>query len=224
MNRKGGSSKDLKTRERILDAAEKLFGELGYAATSIRALTRAARVNLGAVTYHFGGKEELYIEAFLRRARPVNERRLAELRALRATTPLPAALPLRSILRCLLRGPLEIAAERPEFVQLLSRTLLHPPSFVAPRLRRILDPLAGPFAEELARSLPDLPETILRFRLMLSGGSVHLLLCQWPNRTNESPLGALPSLPAESALEMLVDYCAAGISSAVRENSDKRTA
>ena len=42
------------TKERILDAAEALFMEHGFEATSLRALTAAAGVNLAAVNYHFG--------------------------------------------------------------------------------------------------------------------------------------------------------------------------
>lgn len=48
------------TREALLVAARSLFAQRGYDGTSIRALTAAAGANLGAVTYHFGSKEELY--------------------------------------------------------------------------------------------------------------------------------------------------------------------
>ena len=42
----------------------------------MRALASTAKVNLGAATYHFGSKKELYIETFLRRFRPTNAERL----------------------------------------------------------------------------------------------------------------------------------------------------
>ena len=48
------------TRERILKAAERLFAERGYAATSIRAIVARAHVNQAAINYHFDGKEGLY--------------------------------------------------------------------------------------------------------------------------------------------------------------------
>ena len=47
------------TRDRILDAAEELFVEMGYAATSLRAIAQLADVNLAATNYHFGSKEGL---------------------------------------------------------------------------------------------------------------------------------------------------------------------
>lgn len=48
------------TRERIMKAAERLFAERGYEATSIRAIVARARVNQAAINYHFSGKEGLY--------------------------------------------------------------------------------------------------------------------------------------------------------------------
>ena len=48
------------TQARILDTAEALFMEHGFEATSLRQITAAAGVNLAAVNYHFGSKEELF--------------------------------------------------------------------------------------------------------------------------------------------------------------------
>ncbi|MFC1498421.1 TetR/AcrR family transcriptional regulator [Verrucomicrobiota bacterium] len=50
------------TREKIIKTAGKLFAQNGYDGTSIRAITSAANVNLGAVTYHFGSKLDLFGE------------------------------------------------------------------------------------------------------------------------------------------------------------------
>jgi AcrR family transcriptional regulator len=56
------------TRDRLLDSAERLFAERGFAGTSVREITDAAAANLGAVNYHFQSKENLYAEVFARRA------------------------------------------------------------------------------------------------------------------------------------------------------------
>ncbi len=55
------------TRERLLAAAHLLFSRSGYAATPVREICNVARANPGAVSYHFGGKRQLY-RAVLRRA------------------------------------------------------------------------------------------------------------------------------------------------------------
>jgi AcrR family transcriptional regulator len=62
------------TVDRILDTAEALFAEKGFAETSLRAITSKAGVNLAAVNYHFGSKEALiqavfqrFLEAFCER-------------------------------------------------------------------------------------------------------------------------------------------------------------
>src|SRR5512145_1183174 len=67
-------SQDTKTR--ILDAAETLFMEHGFEATSLRQLTGAAGVNLAAVNYHFGTKEELFQAVLTRRLDPMNQERI----------------------------------------------------------------------------------------------------------------------------------------------------
>lgn len=54
---------DAPTRLRMLHAALDLFGRHGFDATTTRMLTQAAGVNLGAIPYHFGSKDALYIEA-----------------------------------------------------------------------------------------------------------------------------------------------------------------
>ena len=54
------------TVQRILDAAEVLFAQKGFAETSLRAITSRAGVNLAAVNYHFGSKEALVQAVFER--------------------------------------------------------------------------------------------------------------------------------------------------------------
>lgn len=51
------------SRERLLAAAAKMFAARGYDGVSVRELATAARVNVAAVSYHFGGKRGLYLAA-----------------------------------------------------------------------------------------------------------------------------------------------------------------
>ena len=60
------TSKEKSTREKILEVAARLFGEVGYHKTSIREIAKQAEVNLAAINYHFNNKENLYCEVFNR--------------------------------------------------------------------------------------------------------------------------------------------------------------
>src|SRR3954463_138895 len=75
--RSGNSRSPDATRRRMLEAAERLFLEHGFDGTSLRMLTAAADVNLAAVNYHFGGKEELFRAMLAARLDPLNRERIA---------------------------------------------------------------------------------------------------------------------------------------------------
>ena len=62
-------------RARLIDVAIKLFAEKGYEGTSVRDLATAAGVNVAAVSYHFGSKDELYHEALRACLAPCGEMR-----------------------------------------------------------------------------------------------------------------------------------------------------
>jgi len=51
--------KSLRTRARILDAAMRLFAEVGYYAANNAMIADAARLTRGAMLYHFATREEL---------------------------------------------------------------------------------------------------------------------------------------------------------------------
>ena len=78
------------TKEKLLDAAEKLFARKGYHGTSLRTITREAGVDLALVNYHFGGKQGLFESVIERRGAMLNAeriRRLAEFRRQAAPEP-----------------------------------------------------------------------------------------------------------------------------------------
>ena len=70
------SSAEAGTRERILDAAEALFGEKGFESVSLRDITGRAGANVASVNYHFGSKDKLIAAVIERHAVPINEERL----------------------------------------------------------------------------------------------------------------------------------------------------
>lgn len=71
----------IETRARILEAAERLFAERGFDAASVRDITGEAGCNVAAVNYHFGSKENLYLETFRRLLGELRDRRIERVRA-----------------------------------------------------------------------------------------------------------------------------------------------
>ena len=51
------------TRQRLIEAAGEVFAERGFRAATIRDIVERAGANIAAVNYHFGDKENLYVEA-----------------------------------------------------------------------------------------------------------------------------------------------------------------
>jgi AcrR family transcriptional regulator len=69
------------TRSAILAAAERLYAERGFGDVTLRDIVAEANVNLAAVNYHFGSKDELIAELFVTRSLATNRERLNELKA-----------------------------------------------------------------------------------------------------------------------------------------------
>jgi AcrR family transcriptional regulator len=69
------------TRTAILAAAERLYADRGFGDVTLRDIVAEANVNLAAVNYHFGSKDELIAELFVTRRLALNRERLRELKA-----------------------------------------------------------------------------------------------------------------------------------------------
>ena len=164
------------TRQRILDAAETLFVELGLEATTLRQITTAAQVNLAAVNYHFGSKESLIAEVFRRRLTWLNEQRLRALDQLEAEA---GGAPLKpsQILDAFFGVAVKMASDRHNgghnFMRLLGRTYTEPSSFVRSFLAAEYSEAIGRFKEALIKALPEVPreEIFWRFHFMLGAMS-----------------------------------------------------
>jgi len=164
------------TRERILDAAERLFMAYGYDGTSMRQITGEAAVNLAAVNYHFGSKEALIQEVFRRRLDWLNEERMRVLDRLEAEAggqPVKPSLIVDAFFGTLLRMADDEARGGMTFLRLLGRTLTEPSEFIRAFLAHEYKAVMDRFKEALFRALPDVPkaEIVWRFHFMLGATS-----------------------------------------------------
>lgn len=160
-----------KTRGQIVAAAEKIFAEKGFRAMTLRAVTKAAHVNLAAVNYHFGSKTNLMRAVIERRTLPINAERLQRLDALVARHA-PKPVPLEDIFEALFRPLFEHAMTEKgsdhTFMQMVGRALTEPADFIRKMHKEFLTELSRRFLSELKRACPELPERDLQLRFYLS--------------------------------------------------------
>jgi AcrR family transcriptional regulator len=162
----------MNTKDRILNTAEHLFARDGFDATSLRAITAEAGVNLAAVNYHFQSKEALVQAVIGRRMGPVNARRVALLDAYEADAG-GAPVPLEKIMDAFLRPLLEIVGTHArEFAPLVGRIYTEPGDFTERLFKDQFQALALRFIPAFQRALPDLPLTELYWRLHFSIGAM----------------------------------------------------
>jgi AcrR family transcriptional regulator len=169
-----GSSKsggDRETVERLLDAAERLFGEFGYDGVGLRGLAEEAKVNLGAATYHFGSKEALYIETFMRRFRSANAERLRLLREAE-TKAAERPVAVETIVECLLIPAYELGTGHANFRLFLARNLFMPPPFLYAAIHKELASTIERFTVAFRRALPKVPENLIHLRTMFAMGAL----------------------------------------------------
>ncbi len=167
------------TKARILDAAEALFMEHGFEATSLRSITATAGVNLAAVNYHFGSKEELFQAVLTRRLDPMNQARVALLDRLEAEAG-AGPLACERILGALLTPALALARD-PErggkdFLKLLGRAYADPAPFIRRFLSEQYAQMIARFKAAFGRALPQLPRKELSWRLHFIMGALSYTL------------------------------------------------
>ena len=154
------------TRSAILNAAERLYADRGFADVTLRDIVAAAGVNLAAVNYHFGSKDELIAELFVTRSLATNRERLNELRDAEAAGGGRAAVDaiLRALVGPTLRGCLGPDNERSAAARFMIRASIES----VPPIRRIrnreIDHLRK-FVTALRRALPDRSEAELYWGL-----------------------------------------------------------
>ena len=209
------------TKERVLDAAEKLFAEQGYAATSLRSIVAAAGANLAAIHYHFHSKEALLEAVIMRRAAPTYRDRLRLLeKCLKEAGAKPPAL--EKILEAFLAPTFRVmqhSAGGVQFMRLVAR--IHAEGDLLPLM------LKAEFGEMLARyteaclaALPHLSVEEFFWRVHFATGAVTQGL-RAPQRLTGATEGHVPEI-SEVVLQRLINYLCAGFNAPMKNIKSRR--
>ncbi|HLK63368.1 MAG TPA: TetR/AcrR family transcriptional regulator [Bryobacteraceae bacterium] len=189
------------TSAKILDTAERLFGENGYDATSLRQIIAAAGVNLAAIHYHFGSKEELLDQMILRKAEPVNEERIERMDRLMAR---PGRLEVEEVLEAFMQPMCAAAAQNPQFVRVMGR--LHAEGLLPSVIQRHFQPVVARFHMAMKRALPELPQEEFLWRVHFMIGAMAHTMCNSP----EFPGSTVAASDFRDRIERLVAFLSGG--------------
>lgn len=200
------SARSLQTRDRILDAAERVFARAGFDAAAMRDIAAEAGVRVGLVHHHSGGKEELFNLVVARRAKELSDLRLQALAERQAAGPLEIAAVIDCFVGPYLRRLRQAGPQWLAYGRLVAIVSADPRW--AGLAARHFDPTAGRFIDMLAGLLPHLP------RRVLAAGFVYMvaaMLAQLAAAWRVDVLGGQAALPDDLEVDRLVAYCASGL-------------
>jgi AcrR family transcriptional regulator len=196
------------TKERILSAAEMLFAQFGFAGTSLRQVTSRADVNLAAVNYHFGSKENLVNEVFRRRMDEMSQARLDALAVARQAD----ERRLENVLAAFIEPALALTLDRQggsAFVRVLARAYAEKNE----RLRKFLSDNYGhvlrEFSRALAECVPALSKETLYWRLDFIAGALTYAMADFGSIRR--PTGVSEKVHAQRAASELIAFASAGL-------------
>ncbi|WP_374606728.1 TetR/AcrR family transcriptional regulator [Thermomonas sp.] len=195
------------TKDRILYAAEELFAQQGFASTSLRQVTSRADVNIAAVNYHFGSKENLVNEVFRRRMDDMSRERLAALQ--RAVEAHPGEI--EPILAAFVEPALAMAQDRHgggAFIRVIARAYAESND----SLRKFLSDQYGHVPREFAKALgacvSGLGKEDLYWRLDFLSGALTYAMADFG--LIKRPAGVSEAVHRQRAAKALIRFAAAG--------------
>jgi AcrR family transcriptional regulator len=198
-------------KERILDAAERLFARHGFYGVSVRDITEAAEVDVALVNYHFGSKRELFAAVFQRRAEMLNPERLARLEEVRRAA-LPGVPTLEDIVNSFTYPLLERSARGgpgwKSYFALVAQ-VNNSPEWGPVLMTQYFDPLVERLIAALREALPGCPLREIYWGYQFLTGALTITFAE-TGRIDKLSGGLCKSSDLDSVHERLPPYIAAG--------------
>ena len=202
------STAHFSTKDRILGAAEELFAQHGFAGTSLRQVTSRADVNIAAVNYHFGSKENLVNEVFRRRMDDMTDLRLSQLKA--ALEKHPGQL--QPVLAAFVEPALAMSQDRHgggAFVRVVARAYAEKNDGLRKFLSDHYGHVLREFGKAIASCVPGLSKEELYWRLDFLAGALTYAMADFG--LIKRPAEVTEAAHRERAARELIRFAEAGI-------------
>ena len=140
-------------RQRLMVMAEKLFAEKGFDGVSVRDITSLAKCNVAAINYHFGGKDNLYLEIMSGRMVALREIRVGSIEEVMRKEDTTLEDLLRAFSWAFL-DPLVDEAQGGQLMKLMMREMLDPHLPAEMFCDEVMKPVMGALTEALTKLCP----------------------------------------------------------------------
>jgi AcrR family transcriptional regulator len=211
------SAKDVQNR--LLDAAEKLFSERGFADTSIRDITTEANCNVAAVNYHFGGKEKLYTDVWRHHLLLLRDNQITSIEKVMSENRVTPSLEdlLKSFAETFI-GSLVDETKSSRLLKLMMREMLDrhlPPDMFADE---VIKPTLSVMQKALLKTCPDLQQSqtaLIVFSIV--GQLIHAVRVK--TMFGQSNKGVLPIFDLAEMIDHIIKFSVAGIRACAGEKT-----
>lgn len=210
------------TADKILDAAEVLFAERGFAETSLRLITSKAKVNLAAVNYHFGSKNALIQAVFARFLGPFAQllrQRLEERLATQSDKPVHLEELLQIVMVTMIQVPSRNKRSLSVFMRLLGLAYTQSQGHLRKYLEQEYSTEFRLAMRLLKEATPELSavERFWRIQFMLGATAFTMSSIDALSSILENELGV--ETQTEEVMRRLVPFLAAGIRAPAQEEA-----
>ena len=197
------------TRDRILKAAQRLFAERGYEATSVRAIVAKARVNQAAINYHFAGKDGLYREVLRAAFRALTQHQLVHAEEAKAMSREKA---LAEFVRDQLR-PLLARDEISRHIRIFNWEAVRPTAVFRKLMSEEAAPFMGLAVDLVRRFLPKADQRTLMVAAVWLIGQCNIFVRNREQLANPPVSLALDEAAVERLAELVSAWAVAGLES-----------
>jgi AcrR family transcriptional regulator len=199
------------TREDILDAAEETFANGGYAGTSLREISRKAKVNQALLHHYFESKEGLFKAIFLRRGQQLSRERLELLNLLESRPGPPPKI--EEIVRAYLLPAFDMkrrGAGGTAFLKLQAQLFAEPAASSGELKAEVYEEMMRRYAIALGRAQPELDLKAAYWRLIFMIAAFNYTIAYSHNLEHLSG-GICSSDDYEEAFAHMVPFLVSGL-------------